>query len=44
MRPIGLVIRAPIGKQRLECLTLCWGFHQQSTEQGFQAVAIKPWL
>ena len=44
MRPIGLVIRTPIGKQRLECLTLGWGFRQQSTEQGFQAVAIEPWL
>jgi hypothetical protein len=38
------VIRTPIGKQRLECLTLRRGFHQQSTEQGVQAVAIKPWL
>ena len=43
-RPVGVVIRAPVGKQRLEHLTLCRSFDQQSTEQGVQAGAIERWF
>ena len=40
-RPVGVVIRAPVGEQSLEHLALCRGFYEQGTEQGVQAGAIQ---
>ena len=43
-RPVGVVIRAPVGEQSLEHLALCRGFDQQGAEQVVQAGAIQRWL